>query len=162
MTGFRIRWRLYGYRQVRDVHRTSDGNRSGFVADFEDRLRGPKISRRSQIRQAPIKILALAVCALFTITALIGRSQAQKDHSRVAPVIPKTWYETVLARLEVPLAEAAASPVPVSADYYYHMPVRPLYKSYPVYAPAKSRPVISKASSSSRFLTSRANAKAGP
>ena len=92
------------------------------------------------MRQAAIKILALALCALVTITALIGRSQAQKNRSSFAPVIPKTWDEKALARLAVPLAEAAASPVPVSADYYYRMPVRPVYKSYPVYAPGKEPP----------------------
>ena len=35
------------------------------------------------------------------------------------------------------LADAAASPVPVSADYYYRIPVRPIYKTYPVYHPGK-------------------------
>jgi RoxA-like, cytochrome c-like len=92
------------------------------------------------MRQAAIKILAPALCALFTITVLIGRSQAQKNRSSFAPVIPKTWDEKALARLAVPLAEAAASPAPVSADYYYRMPVRPVYKSYPVYAPGKEPP----------------------
>ena len=42
-----------------------------------------------------------------------------------------------MAALEVPLADAAASPVPVSADYYYRIPVRPIYKAYPVYHPSK-------------------------
>jgi hypothetical protein len=88
--------------------------------------------------QAAIKFFALALCGLFTITALI--SQAQENRSSFAPVIPKTWDEKALARLAVPLAEAKASPVPVSADYYYRMPVRPVYKSYPVYAPGKEPP----------------------
>jgi hypothetical protein len=92
------------------------------------------------MRQAAIKILAFALCGLFTITVLIGRSQAQKNRSTFAPVISKTWDERALARLAVPLAEAKASPVPVSADYYYRMPVRPVYKSYPVYAPGKEPP----------------------
>ena len=92
------------------------------------------------MQQAAIKILALALCGLFTSAALIGRSQAPKNRSSFAPVIPKTWDEKALARLAVPLAEAGASPVPVSADYYYRMPVRPVYKSYPVYAPGKEPP----------------------
>lgn len=37
----------------------------------------------------------------------------------------------------LPLAAAGSSPVPVSADYYYHLPVKPIYKSYPVYAAGK-------------------------
>src|SRR5271155_890732 len=39
--------------------------------------------------------------------------------------------------LEVPLANPAASPKHVSSDYYYRIPVRPIYKQYPVYAPGK-------------------------
>ncbi|MEP6570174.1 MAG: di-heme oxidoredictase family protein [Acidobacteriota bacterium] len=39
--------------------------------------------------------------------------------------------------LQIPLAEQAASPKHVSADYYYRMPVRPVYKSYPIYHPDK-------------------------
>jgi len=39
--------------------------------------------------------------------------------------------------MEIPLARAAASPRHISSDYYYRMPVRPIYKSYPVYRPDK-------------------------
>ena len=42
-----------------------------------------------------------------------------------------------MASLEIPLADPSGSPVHVSADYYYRIPVRPIYKSYPVYAPGK-------------------------
>src|SRR5688572_5282025 len=87
-----------------------------------------------------IRIIAFALWAMSTITALIGHGQAPKNQSSFAPVIPKTWDDKALARLDVPLAEAAASPVPVSADYYYRMPVRPVYKSYPVYTPGKEPP----------------------
>ncbi|HYL78526.1 MAG TPA: hypothetical protein VEU96_30320 [Bryobacteraceae bacterium] len=37
--------------------------------------------------------------------------------------------------LEIPLANPAGSPKHVSSDYYYKVPVRPIYKSYPIYAP---------------------------
>jgi hypothetical protein len=37
--------------------------------------------------------------------------------------------------LEVPLARADASPRYISADYYYRMPVRPVFRTYPVYRP---------------------------
>src|SRR4029450_10446536 len=92
------------------------------------------------MQQAAIKILALALCGLFTSAALIGRSQAPKNRSSFAPVIPKTWDEKALARLAVPLAEAGASPVPVSADYYYRMPVPPVYKSYTLHPPPPPPP----------------------
>src|SRR5262245_2572454 len=87
------------------------------------------------MRQAAIQFLAIALCGPFSITALIAQAQSSS-----VPVIPKTWDDRALARFEVPLAEANASPVPVSADYYYRMAVRPIYKSYPVYAPGKEPP----------------------
>jgi hypothetical protein len=49
--------------------------------------------------------------------------------------IPRTWDDAEIAKHEVPLAFAAASPKHVSSDYYYRIPVRPIYKGYPVYAP---------------------------
>ena len=55
-----------------------------------------------------------------------------------APVygqVPKNWDDAEIARHEIPLADPAASPKHVSADYYYRIPVRPIYKGYPVYAP---------------------------
>ncbi len=51
------------------------------------------------------------------------------------PTIPRTWDEDAIASVEIPLAVAAASPKHIPADYYYRMPVRPVFRSYPVYAP---------------------------
>lgn len=53
------------------------------------------------------------------------------------PDIPKTWDDERVGSLEVPLATVSASPQPVTADYYYRIPVMPIYKSYPVYLPGK-------------------------
>jgi hypothetical protein len=39
--------------------------------------------------------------------------------------------------LEVPLANPIGSPKQAPADYYYRIPVRPIYKQYPVYAPGR-------------------------
>jgi hypothetical protein len=55
-------------------------------------------------------------------------------------VIPKTWDEESLQSMELPLPDPAASPDYVSADYYYRIPVRPIYKTYPVYFPPKEPP----------------------
>ena len=87
------------------------------------------------MRQATIKILTLALFVLLGITAFITSGQAQKDRSNSPPLIPKTWDEEALASLEVPLPDPSFSPAAIAADYYYRMPVRPIYKSYPVYAP---------------------------
>jgi hypothetical protein len=54
-----------------------------------------------------------------------------------APHIPKTWDDPEMANHEVPLAYPAGSPKHVSSDYYYRIPVRPIYKSYKVYAPGR-------------------------
>jgi hypothetical protein len=51
--------------------------------------------------------------------------------------IPKTWDDAAMATLEVPLAYPAGSPKHVSSGYYYRIPVRPIYRQYPVYAPGR-------------------------
>jgi hypothetical protein len=53
------------------------------------------------------------------------------------PEIPKTWDAAALASLEVPHPAPRFSPVAVPVEYYYRVPVRPVYKTYPVYAPGR-------------------------
>jgi hypothetical protein len=53
------------------------------------------------------------------------------------PEIPKTWDASALASLEVPHPDPRYSPVAVPVEYYYRVPVRPVYKTYPVYAPGR-------------------------
>jgi hypothetical protein len=53
------------------------------------------------------------------------------------PEIPKTWDASALAALEVPPPDPRYSPVAVPVEYYYRVPVRPVYKTYPVYAPGR-------------------------
>jgi hypothetical protein len=84
-----------------------------------------------------IGVSALALLVLTAMTIAIANPSLQNGQQNPTPQIPKTWDEQAMATLEVPLAAAAASPVPVSADYYYRMPVRPIYKTYPVYHPSK-------------------------
>ncbi len=82
-------------------------------------------------------LISLALLALVGITAVIPAGQAQKSSGAFSPIIPKTWDDEALASLELPLPEARYSPVHVSSDYYYRIPVRPIYKTYPVYHPDK-------------------------
>jgi len=42
-----------------------------------------------------------------------------------------------MAGLQLPLVDSSASPKQISSDYYYRIPVRTIYKNYPVYAPGK-------------------------
>jgi hypothetical protein len=82
---------------------------------------------RAQIHIAVLGLL------LIGISAPSQDTYPQKP-TAVAPTIPKTWDDEAMATLEVPLADPKGSPKHVSADYYYRIPVRPIYKSYPVYA----------------------------
>jgi hypothetical protein len=51
------------------------------------------------------------------------------------PGVPRAWSAEGVSTFELPLASAAHSPVHVPEDYYYRLPVRPVYRSYPIYHP---------------------------
>ena len=74
------------------------------------------------------------ILCIASFGSVLASSQSSKNP---AVVIPRTWDDAAMKTLEVPLANPAASPKHVSADYYYRIPVRPIYKQYPVYAPGK-------------------------
>jgi hypothetical protein len=84
-----------------------------------------------------IRRLTLVLFTILGIAVHIGNGQARKTDGALTPLIPKTWDDQVIASLEVPPADPAVLRAHVSADYYYRIPVRPIYKSYPVYAPGK-------------------------
>ncbi len=88
-----------------------------------------------------IKYLALAIFLALGVSVLVESGRAQKTVSDFSRAIPKTWPSTwideEMADLMLPLADAGSSPKNISADYYYRIPVRPIYKSYPAYAPGK-------------------------
>jgi hypothetical protein len=69
-----------------------------------------------------------------------GTSAQSARLDKFFPSIPKTWDDQAMALLEVPLADPSASPKHASAEYYYRIPVRPIYKNYPVYAPGHEPP----------------------
>ena len=89
--------------------------------------------------------LTLALFMAACVSVLIERGSAQKTTPSFAPAVPrvwprvwpKVWDDREMADLELPLSDAANSPKHVSADYYYRIPVRTIYKSYPVYALGK-------------------------
>jgi hypothetical protein len=51
--------------------------------------------------------------------------------------VPRAWDARELASFELPLADAAASPTHAAAAYYDGIPVRPIYRSYPIYGPGR-------------------------
>jgi len=101
------------------------------------------------MRLQMIRYLVLALFLAISATALVGSGKAQKTASissldaasgkpNVWPKVwPRVWGDEEMADVELPLANAANSPKHISADYYYRIPVRPIYKSYPAYAPGK-------------------------
>jgi hypothetical protein len=81
-----------------------------------------------------LKFLALVSFLLIGIRSS-GQEIQRSTPTNGAPAVPKTWDDEAIATLEVPLANPMGSPKHVSANYYYKIPVRPIYKQYPVYAP---------------------------
>jgi hypothetical protein len=83
-----------------------------------------------------------APIARLSLVLTIAAAGAHFLHGQDAfsPVIPKTWDEDALATLEVPLPNPEFSPEAVPADYYYRIPVRSIYRGYPVYAPGQEPP----------------------
>ena len=53
------------------------------------------------------------------------------------PEIPKVWDEREIERFELPLVQRDRSPRHMSSEQYYTLKVRPIYKTYPVYAPGR-------------------------
>lgn len=83
-------------------------------------------------RWTQLFVLLPAALALAFVASIRGR-HSQPSGAQYNPVIPRTWDEEALASLEVPLAVPSQSPRDISAAEYYRLPVRPIYKSHPLY-----------------------------
>jgi len=68
----------------------------------------------------------LSGCAVATAVGTSGP---------VAREVPRTWADSAIAEFELPLAEPEFSPQHVSEAYYYALPERVIWKSYPIYHP---------------------------
>src|SRR5262245_51453231 len=84
-----------------------------------------------------VGVAVFLVFSVLSVFSVINAGHAQKSENRFSPVIPRTWDEEALAAVEPPLASTGVPPEHTSSDYFYRMPVRPIYKSYPIYAPGK-------------------------
>jgi hypothetical protein len=78
--------------------------------------------------------------ALGVIPKNLATSPERGTAATLSAEVPVTWNDRAMAELEVPLADPTHSPKHASADYYYQIPVRPIYKSYPLYAPSHVPP----------------------
>jgi hypothetical protein len=90
----------------------------------------------------PLATTALCICMLIGVrfASAAGPAAQASGGEAFSPAFPRTWDEAAIAALEVPLADPQGSPKHVSADYYYKIPVRPIYKSYTVFAPGHEPP----------------------
>jgi len=80
----------------------------------------------------------LRTARTFAITMLVlARSApAQEFH----PNIPRVWDDGAVKDFELPLVQRNRSPRYMTADEYYELKVRPIYRSYPVYVQGKEPP----------------------
>ncbi|MGI8783490.1 MAG: hypothetical protein ACR2L2_07575 [Acidobacteriota bacterium] len=92
------------------------------------------------MRHTFTKPLTFTLLLLAGVMAAISGGQAQRSDATTRGKIPKTWDQQALESLEVPLPHPEFSPKAVPVDYYYRIPVRGIYKGYPVYAPGKEPP----------------------
>jgi hypothetical protein len=85
-------------------------------------------NNRSQLYLGVVVVLSGAVASTLSAQGFKGESPS---------AIPRTWEDQAVQSLEIPLADGTISVKHISAEYYYRMPVRPVYESYPVYHPDK-------------------------
>src|SRR5262245_20271299 len=78
----------------------------------------------------PVHLFLLVLLAPWLLAQDVSRRSS-------GAVIPRAWDDSAVAELELPLAGLRRPVRHVSADYYYRIPVRPVYKTYPVYHPAR-------------------------
>jgi hypothetical protein len=88
--------------------------------------------------------VVLSVVGLIGVVAVFGFVSGPSDLQKPTDLantlnIPRTFDESAMASVELPLARPDASPVQMTADYYYRIGIRPIYKSYPIY-PADREP----------------------
>jgi mono/diheme cytochrome c family protein len=81
------------------------------------------------------RVKRLHRAAFSIVTAALAVSAGAASQPAVS--IPDFWNEAALHDYELPLATPANSPQHVSRDYYYALPERVLYKSYPIYHPSR-------------------------
>ena len=76
-----------------------------------------------------------ALMAISMVAMISGWSrQTVNEASAFSVHVPRVWDDADMAAVELPLADPMATPKHITAEYYYRIPVRPIYKSYPVYA----------------------------
>jgi hypothetical protein len=84
-----------------------------------------------------IKLLVVSILLVGSIFVVLTEGKSHVITSSFTPTIPRVWDDAEIARLQLPLIDTTASPKQITSDYYYRIPVRTIYKNYPVYRPGK-------------------------
>src|SRR5262245_27953095 len=84
-----------------------------------------------------MRFFVLSFLLVASIFAVLSSGKAHVIALSLSPAIPRVWDDAEMAGLQLPLVDSTASPKQISSDYYYRIPLRTIYKNYPVYAPAK-------------------------
>ena len=92
------------------------------------------------MRHNAVKVVTILLFVLLALAASNSNAGAQKAGGDLPRAVPKTWDEEAISSLDVPLVNPGRTPVHTSADVFYKIPARVLYKNYPVYAPGKEPP----------------------
>jgi len=79
----------------------------------------------------------LIVISAFTADVALPAADSARLQKQNSTQVPETWDPQAIASVEIPLADPKHSPTHISKDYYYRIPVRRVYKSYPVYVPGR-------------------------
>jgi hypothetical protein len=75
----------------------------------------------------------LCVLGLTTLAIAALAAGAPPFH----PNIPRAWDDAAVASMELPLVQRDRSPRYITSAEYYALTVRPIYRSYPTYAPGR-------------------------
>lgn len=82
-------------------------------------------------------VLVLLLLPATSIFVVLSSERTHAIASTFSPTIPRVWDDAEMAALQLPLVDSTASPKQISSDYYYRIPIRTIYKNYPVYEPGK-------------------------
>jgi hypothetical protein len=88
------------------------------------------------------------VCYIFQVHGVAGEDMyraviafyllsASAAGQTFGPDIPRAWDDGEVEAFQVPLAQRDRSPRFLNSREYYAMKVRPVYRTYPVYAPGR-------------------------
>lgn len=84
-----------------------------------------------------IKFVVILILLAGSVFVVLSQKKSHVTSSSFTPMIPRVWDDAEMAQLQLPLIDSTASPKQISSDYYYRIPVRTIYKNYPVYGPGK-------------------------